>query len=123
MAALRSVLAFARFVLELVLIAAYGYFGFAFGGSWGGPALGWLLALGLVGLVILIWGVYVSPRAPRRSTDPTRFALELALFFSGMAMLAAMSHSEWGVALLVAFVADRLLLDRLGKPAWTEPRG
>ena len=123
MVALQSILAMLRFVLELILIAVYAYFGFAFGAAWGGPILGWILAIGLAALAIAIWGVYVAPRAPRRSPEPTRFILELALFFSGLAMLAAMSEWLWGVVLFIVFVADRVLLDRLGPPEWAKPRG
>jgi hypothetical protein len=119
--ATRSLLAVLRFVLELILVAVYGSFGFAFGGAFAAP-LGWVLGLGLPALVIVIWGTFVAPRASRRSSDPTRFALELALFFSGMAMLVAMSLWVWGVVLFVVFVIDRVLLDRLGTPAWAAPR-
>ena len=40
----------------------------------------------------------------------------------GMVMLVLRTQAVWGVALFVIFAFDRVLLDRLGKPAWAEPR-
>jgi hypothetical protein len=119
--ALRSFLAVLRFVLELILIAVYASFGFRLGQSLA-TGLDWILGLGAAAFVIVAWGLFVAPRAQRRLTDPALLVLELALFFVGMLMLVLRTQAVWGVALLVVFALDRILLDRLGKPAWAEPR-
>ena len=121
MLALRSVLAVLRFVLELVLVTVYASFGFRLGQS---LALGldWVLGILFPASLVLIWGTFVAPRAPRHLSDPNRLMLELALFFVGMVMLVFRTQAAWGVALFAAFVLDRILLDRLGKPAWAQPR-
>ena len=117
MDAITSVAAMLRFVLELCLLAAVGYFGFTFKG-----AAGTLLGLGLPVVFIAIWGVFVAPRAPRLLHDPARLVVELVLFALGMGALAATGQWPWGVALFVVFVSDRLVLDALGTPGWAEPR-
>ena len=116
MLALQSVLAVLRFVLELCLIAAYGYFGFTFSG-----AAGWILGIGLPAALIALWGTFVAPRAPRRLEGGARFALETVLFLLGTGALAAVGLWPWGVALFVVFILDLVLLERSGKPAWAAP--
>ena len=115
--ALLSIAAVLRFVLELSLLASVGYFGFTFSG-----ASGWLLGLGLPLVVVVIWGMFVAPRAPRLIDDPGRLVIELVLFALGMGALAAVGQWPWGVALFAAFVVDRALLTVYGKPDWAEPR-
>jgi len=117
MAAIQSTAAVLRFVLELFLLAAVGYFGFTFTG-----VTGWLLGLGLPAIIVAIWGAFVAPRAPRLLEDPARLILELVLFALGMGALAAVGQWPLGVALFVAFVVDRFVLKTLGKPQWAEPR-
>jgi hypothetical protein len=116
MVALQSVAAVLRFLLELLLLAAVGYFGFTFGGL-----AGWILGLGLPAVIVAIWGAFVAPRAARPLADPARLVVELVLFALGMGALAAVGQWPWGVALFVAFVVDRYVLTAVGKPAWAEP--
>jgi len=117
MAALRSLAAVLRFVLELLLLASVGYFGFTFAGIGG-----WALGLGLPVVVIAIWGAFVAPRAARRLEDPARLVLELVLFALGMGALAAVGQWPWGVALFAVFAIDRALLSVYGQPEWARPR-
>ena len=117
METIKSAAAVLRFVLELCLVAAVGYFGFTFPG-----ASAWILGLGLPAIVIAVWGMFVSPKAPRHLADRTRLVVELVLFVLGMGALAAVGQWPWGVALFMVFVIDRLLLSAYGKPAWAEPR-
>lgn len=117
MVALQSVAAVLRFVLELLLLAAVGYFGFTFGGL-----AGWILGLGLPAVIVAIWGAFVAPRAARPLADPARLVVELVLFALGMGALAAVGMWPWGLALFVAFVIDRAILTMYGKPDWATPR-
>ena len=117
MTAVQSIASVARFVLELVLLAAVGSFGFSFGG-----AAGWILGIGLPAIVIAIWGIFVAPRAARRLVDPARLVLELVLFALAMGALAAVGQWPWGVALFIVFIVDRAILTMYGQPAWAAPR-
>jgi len=118
--ALQSFLAVLRFVLELILVGLYASFGFRLGQKLV-SGLDWTLGMLFPALLIVTWGTFVSPRAPRRLRDPNLLLLELALFFIGTLMLVLRTQAAWGVALFVVFVLDRILLGRLGKPAWAEP--
>ena len=111
-----------RFVLELALVGLYAWFGFRLGGRIA-PFADWLFGLGLPLVLVITWATYVAPRASDRLRDPTRLVLELVLFGVGAAMLVATGRAVWGVALFAGFVSDRVLLDRLGTPAWAEPTG
>ena len=117
MEALRSFAAVLRFVLEVLLLVAVGYFGFTFPGL-----AGWVLGLGLPAALLAIWAAFVAPRAARQLADPARLILELVLFALGMGALAAVGQWPWGVALFAAFVIDRAVLTAYGKPDWAEPR-
>src|SRR2546428_8474859 len=79
-----SVAAALRFVLELVLLAVFGAFGFTFPSPWS-----WILGLGIPALVLLIWSLFIAPRAPRHLDDPALLGAELFLFADGMGALAA----------------------------------
>lgn len=96
-----------RFVLELCLLAAVAYWGFQL------DQRGLLRAAAATGaplLVALVWGMFVAPKAWRRLDDPWHLLLEIVLFGVGAAALVAAQRPAWGVALLLIFLANRLLL-------------
>jgi len=94
-----------RFVLELCMLAAVGYWGFAAHDG----ALRWLLGLGTPLAVAVAWGLVMSPKATWPTRDPVRLPLEVALFGSGVAALAAAGRERWALALGIA-VAIHLAL-------------
>jgi hypothetical protein len=96
-----------RFLLELGLLAALGYWGFRLGSGW--PVR---VAAGIgapVGAAV-VWGRYVAPKAPRRVEDPGRFAIELALFGLGAAALVAAGAPWAGAVLFGGYLLNRWLL-------------
>ena len=74
-----------RFLLEMAMLAAVAYWGFS---EFDGVA-GVLVGLAAALLVGVIWGVFMSPKASRPVHDPARIALEVVLFGSAVAALAA----------------------------------
>jgi hypothetical protein len=94
-----------RFFLELAMLASLAYWGFH---SHDG-AVEWILGLGAPLLVAVAWGVFVSPKAAIRVTDPLRLPLELLLFGAGVAALAA-AGSEGLAIVFGALVAIHLVL-------------
>ena len=69
-----------RFLLELCMLGAVGYWGFRTGSSW---AMKIILGIGLPLLIAVIWGMFVSPKATYPSNGLTRLSVELILFGSG----------------------------------------
>lgn len=96
-----------RFILELCLLAAVGYWGFQFDGSW--PIrIG--AGIGLPLLIAVVWGTFTSPKAPYLLQEPWRFGLEIVLFGVGAAALLAAGHAVLGIILAVVFLVNRVLL-------------
>lgn len=87
-----------RFLLEIAMLVAFGYWGFATGDAiWQRVVLG----LGAPLLALVAWGALVAPRAPRRLTDPLRLGVEIVLFvLAGLALWAA-DAPGWGIALVI----------------------
>lgn len=101
-------LAFA-FVLELCLLAAFGYWGWQTGDTlFAQIALG----IGAPLLVAIVWGIFAAPASRRRLKQPWLTLLKIllfgaggfALFVVGQTMLAVLFILLFGVNLLLAFV-------------------
>jgi Protein of unknown function (DUF2568) len=72
-----------RFLLELALLGAVGYWGFSEFDGVGSVLVG----LGAPLLVAAVWGTFMSPKAARPTRDPARIVLEIVLFGAGVAAL------------------------------------
>ncbi|MCA9874232.1 MAG: YrdB family protein [Anaerolineales bacterium] len=107
MAILQAVNMGLRFVLELCLLAALGYWGFQLD-------LGWPLriaaTIGAPLLTAVIWGLLIAPKASHRLTDPWRFVMEIVLFAVGAGALYLAGRPSAGAALFVIFLINRLLM-------------
>jgi hypothetical protein len=109
-----------RFVLELTLLAVFGWWGFTLGG--GGPA-GWAVgALSAAGIAVL-WGLLLSPKARIALPPARRNVLEVAVFLLAAGTLAAHGHLLWGVLLVAADVLVLFALWRLHANTAGEPVG
>lgn len=94
-----------RFLLELCVLAAFGYWGWANGsGGWR-----WALVVGLPLAGALVWGRWVAPKAPRRLTDPARLGVEIVIFSLGAAALVAAGRPELGLILAAALMVNTSL--------------
>ena len=111
-----------RFALEVVLLAAVGWWGAQVVAGWPGVALG----ISLVVVVAAVWGAVVSPRARVRAPGSVRVAVEVGLFGLAGLALASVGQVWWGVALVLADLAVIGALALLGRRAGTgdiSPRG
>jgi len=94
-----------RFVLEMLVLVALFLFGWSLSDSL--PAQ-LVLGLSLPAIVIVVWGLFVAPRATRRLDDPVRLAVELVIWFVGA--LAFGFAVSWlltmlfGLAVLVSLI-------------------
>jgi hypothetical protein len=93
-----------RFAIELCALAALAYWGFhtADGG------VQWLLGLGAPLAMATVWGLFISPKAPRRIQDPIRLFTEIAIFAAAVAALADADRPRLAIVLGAA-VAMHLL--------------
>lgn len=90
-----------RFLVELATLAAL-----AVAGASASAGLGWriVLAIGGPGLLALIWGLVMAPRARRRLADPARLIVEIMLFLAAAAALALVGDAVAAVVYAVIAV-------------------
>ncbi len=102
-----------RFVLELALFATIGVLGARLSTvGW----LEWVLAVGMVAVTVVIWGVFLSPRRRIDPSLPVRVGIELALFAVAAFGLVWIGHAPWAWALLASEVLVLAALWALGLP-------
>ncbi len=95
-----------RFACEVASVVAFVWLGW--------PAFGWLVGLA----VVLFWGTYVGPRAPRRLRDPLRFVSELVIFAGATAAFVEVGQVVGATIFAVAAVVTAALVR-----VWPEPVG
>jgi hypothetical protein len=96
-----------RFLLELCVLAAVGYWGFKTGSGW---FLKILLGIGVPLLIAVIWGTFGAPKANMQLHGWMLVALEIIVFSSGvMALFATKNYSlAWTFAVII--VINRILM-------------
>lgn len=96
-----------RFLLELCAFAALGY--------WGSQATSsglWCAVLAIVtpGAAIVVWGLFVAPKAKAKVAEPVRWAIELVVFVGAAAALIAADQVALGIVLGAVAVANGVLV-------------
>ena len=95
------------FVLELAMLFGFGYWGYQVGrDSW----LGWVLAIGLPIVAVLIWGAFFAPRAAKRLSLVPGALLSMGLFLLAALVLALSQQPLAGVVLAAVAVTNRALV-------------
>lgn len=95
-----------KFLLELAAIGAFAYWG-AMTGS--GP-LAILLAIAAPMAVIIVWGLFLAPRAKRKLPLPARIPAELIVFGLAAASLAAVGSPIAAGVFGIVVIANTALL-------------
>jgi hypothetical protein len=95
------------FLLELVALAAYGYWGFRTGSS---LLVKILLGLGAPVLVALFWGAFVAPKALVTTSPWIRHLLAMGVFALAALALYAVGKPSWAIIFLAVAVINRVLL-------------
>jgi hypothetical protein len=98
--ALTAAVLVVRFGTEVALLGVLAVVGARLGG---GTLTSWVWGAVLPAAAAVIWGAFIAPRASRRLPDPGRLLLEVVLFGSAAAALAATGSVV--VALLFAGTA------------------
>lgn len=103
-----------RFVLELCAFAALGY--------WGSQATssGWwsaVLAIVTPAAAIVVWGLFVAPKAKVKVSEPVRWAIELMVFLGAAVALIAAHQLALGIVFGVVAVTNGALVRRQQSPS------
>jgi len=96
-----------RFVLELCAFAALGYWG-----SQATSSTAWCVVLAIVtpGAAIIVWGLFVAPKARVKVSEPVRWAIELVVFVGAATALIAAGQLVLGIVFGVVAVANGILV-------------
>ena len=107
MSALKSLNLAIRFLLELCVLTAVGYWGFKTGSGW---FVKILLGIGAPLVIAVIWGTFGAPKANMQLRGVMLLGLEIIVFGSGVAALYATKNYPlaWGFAAIV--IVNRILL-------------
>lgn len=96
-----------RFLLELCMLGAVAYWGFATQSNWLWKVL---LGLGLPLLIAVLWGTFLAPKATRPLRGFAFYALELTLFALGALALFAAGQPTLGWIYGMVLVINTILL-------------
>lgn len=98
---LSAALAACAFLLELVAFGALGYAGWQLGSG----IAQLLLVFAVPTAAIVVWGLFVAPKARVRLPGPARIAIELAVYAAAVVGLLLAGAVPAGVVLAVAVTA------------------
>ena len=95
------------FLLEMAMLLAFGYWGFLAGqGLW----LKLLVGIGLPLVVILLWGLFLAPKAANRVGSTFGVAMTLVLFYLAAAALLLAKQPVLAVVMVVVAAINRTLV-------------
>ena len=96
-----------RFLLELGILAIFGYWGFKTGSN---TFMKFLLGLGAPFLFAVVWGTFLAPKSPMRLDEPWLFLLELAIF--ALTSLALYSTGKTNLTFVFAtiYIINKILM-------------
>ncbi len=96
-----------RFLIELCMLVAIGYWGFSTHAGW---VLKAIFGLGLPVLLIVIWSLLLAPRATHPLHGIPHTLLSLILLASGAVALFAAGRAALGWIYVAILVVNQILL-------------
>ncbi|MVM37082.1 DUF2568 domain-containing protein [Spirosoma sp. HMF3257] len=93
------------FLLELSMLASFGYTGFQ---STQHPFGRYLVGIGLPLLAATFWGIFAAPRSNYRLEPPYRTVFALTLFGSSAILLYRTGHTGLAIAFAVLALVSEL---------------
>src|SRR5512145_18122 len=96
-----------RFLLELCMLAAVGYWGFQTQSGWG---MKLILGIGLPLLIAVVWGLFVAPKAIYPLSGVPHMVLALILLGSGAVALFASGKPTLGWVYAITLIVNQVLL-------------
>ena len=111
MIVIESVNLLIRFLLELCMLGAVGYWGFETGDDAATQAL---LGVGAPLLMAVVWGTFISPKATVELRPAAWIALQAVLFGAAAAALATFASPALAVGFVAVVVTNGALMAALG---------
>ena len=105
MAVLKNLNLALSFLLELVMLVAFGYWGFNTGDS---TVVHWVLGLGVPIIAIIIWSIWNAPMSKRRLPRTPRTILEMVMFGLGALAFAVAGQTTWAIVFVVFIVINQI---------------
>src|SRR5690349_17447963 len=105
MAVLKNLNLALSFLLELVMLVAFGYWGFNTGDS---TLIHILFGIGLPVIAIVIWSIYNAPQSKRRLPRTPRTILEVVMFGLGALAFAVTGQTTWATVFVVLIVINQI---------------
>ena len=99
-----------RFLLELGVLVALGYWGYETGTG----AFRYVLAVGAPLAAAVVWGAVVAPKAAFSVSPSVRLAVSLVVFASAVGALYAVDRPALAAAFAAVVVVDTALVYALG---------
>jgi len=96
-----------RFLLELCALGALGYWGFKTGD---GLIAKIILGIGAPLVAVVVWGTFVSPQAPVQLPGLVVLVLQVLVFGSAAAGLAAAGHRTLALVFGMIVVINAILM-------------
>jgi hypothetical protein len=96
-----------RFILEMVALVALFLFGISLSDQ---LLIQILLGLGVPLLAVMVWGLFVAPKAKRRLPDPARLTVELSVFGAGVLAFVLTGSFFLGMLLGTAVIINVVLM-------------
>ena len=111
MNAFESLTLLVRFLLELCMLAALGYWGFETGDS---AVAQWALGLGVPVAAAVVWGMFIAPKARHPVPTAVWIGLQAILFGAAALGLAAVAPAQLAVLFVIAVVLHGAAMAALG---------
>ena len=96
-----------RFLLELAMLAAVGYWGLKTGSGW---IMKVVLGIGMPILIAVVWGLFVAPKARYPLHGAAHLALGFVLLGSGAVALFASGRADLGWIYMIILVVNHVLM-------------
>jgi small-conductance mechanosensitive channel len=96
-----------RFILEMIVLVGLFLWGFSLSDQF---IVQLVLGLGAALAAMLVWGLFVAPKAKRRLPDPARLAVELVVFGAGVLAFVLSGNFFLGILLGTAALISLALM-------------
>lgn len=94
------------FLLELVAIASFAYWGFTASDS---TILNIVLGIGTPILAIVLWGIFAAPKSERRLKGSAYLIFKVVFFVLAILALSIASSATLGAIFAIVFAANTIL--------------